>query len=201
MPVKIQGKDYSKVDERINDFKTDNPDYSLESEILENGETILMKATVKDKDGRVMSTGHAEEVRGSSYINKTSALENCETSAWGRALAAMNYGGDSVASAEEVSNAIINQRINEAVERIKKHNQAVRDNILSIAEVKKCFEDENFDSAAEAFYEISEEDRMSLSLATTKGGIFSIDDSKKFMDDRWKEAAKNYHNNENMKKN
>ena len=58
----------------------------------------------------MIANGLAEENRGSSYINKTSYVENCETSAWGRALANFGIGLDtSVASAEEVQNAIANQ--------------------------------------------------------------------------------------------
>ena len=52
----------------------------------------------------------AEEEKGSTFINKTSYVENCETSAWGRALANFGIGLDtSVASADEVQNAIANQ--------------------------------------------------------------------------------------------
>ena len=63
-----------------------------------------------DEQDREIATGIAEEVKGSTFINKTSYVENCETSAWGRALANMGIGLDtSVASAEEVQNAIANQ--------------------------------------------------------------------------------------------
>ena len=56
------------------------------------------------------ASGHAEERRGSSFINKTSYVENCETSAWGRALGNFGIGLDtSVASYDEVANAIKNQ--------------------------------------------------------------------------------------------
>ena len=61
------------------------------------------------KDGVTIATGLAVEVRGSSQINKTSALENCETSAIGRALAAFGLGGSEYASANEVENAIHQQ--------------------------------------------------------------------------------------------
>ena len=70
-----------------------------------------MKATVKDETGRVIATGHAYEKEGSSFINKTSALENCETSAWGRALGNLGIGIDeSMASAQEAANAMIQQK-------------------------------------------------------------------------------------------
>ena len=69
-----------------------------------------MKATISDEQGRVRATGHAEEVRASSQINKTSALENAETSAIGRALAALGYAGTEFASADEVAQAITQQK-------------------------------------------------------------------------------------------
>ena len=64
-------------------------------------------------NGNVLATGHASEKDGSSFINKTSALENAETSAVGRALGILGIGIDtSIASAEEVGNAVQNQKSN-----------------------------------------------------------------------------------------
>ena len=66
-----------------------------------------MVANVIDPSGRIVASGHAHETKNSSYINKTSHVENCETSAWGRALANFGIGIDSsVASANEVNMAI-----------------------------------------------------------------------------------------------
>ena len=112
--VNIKGKEYVEVNERLKAFRTlpEYKGYSLETEIhsLENG-VITMKATIKDADGNVKATGYAQEKESSSFINKTSFVENCETSAWGRALRNLGIGIDtSVASAEEVKNAIENQK-------------------------------------------------------------------------------------------
>lgn len=64
----------------------------ITSEILvDDGKRVVMKSRVyRYEDGvkLIAGEGHAEEVRGAGMVNKTSALENCETSAWGRALAA-----------------------------------------------------------------------------------------------------------------
>ena len=60
-------------------------------------------------DGKHIATGLAEESRTASRINQTSALENAETSAVGRALAMLGLTNDSIASAEEVSEALIKQ--------------------------------------------------------------------------------------------
>lgn len=109
--VNIKGKEYVEVNERIKYFRKTYPKYSLTSEVLEKtSDSILIIASILNEEGRVIANGLAEENRGSSYINKTSYVENCETSAWGRALANFGIGLDtSVASAEEVQNAIANQ--------------------------------------------------------------------------------------------
>lgn len=109
--IKIKGKDYVMVNERIKDFRKDHPDYSLVSEIVQLTEdSCVIKASILDTDGKVLATGHAQEDRQSTMINKTSYIENCETSAWGRALGNLGYGIDtSIASAEEVSMAIAKQ--------------------------------------------------------------------------------------------
>jgi hypothetical protein len=105
-------KDYIEVNERLLKFRADYPEGCIIPEIVkwEDG-VIVMKATVyltrEDMaNGTPVAVGHAYEVEGSSYINKTSALENCETSAVGRALAILGYEiKRSVASREEVENA------------------------------------------------------------------------------------------------
>jgi hypothetical protein len=108
----IKGKDYAEVNQRIKAFRMIHPEGSINTEIisLENG-IVTMRAIVSDCDGRILSTGHAQEKETSSFINKTSYIENCETSAVGRALGLCGIGIDtSVASYEEVANAIENQK-------------------------------------------------------------------------------------------
>ena len=80
--------------------------------------TVVMQADVY-VDGKHISTGHSEEKRNSSKINQTSALENAETSAVGRSLAFCSFISDGIASAEEVSAAIVQQD--------KKIQQALKD--------------------------------------------------------------------------
>lgn len=107
----IKGKDYAEVNQRIKAFRMIYPDGSIEPEIIsiENG-TVIMKCTVSDAEGNILSIGHAYEKENSTFINKTSYIENCETSAVGRALGLAGFGIDtSVASAEEVENAIAQQ--------------------------------------------------------------------------------------------
>lgn len=107
----VKGRPYVEVNERIKAFRRMCPSGSITTEILfMEGGIVTMKATVCDEDGKVLGTGLAQEKESSSYINKTSYIENCETSAIGRALGVCGIGIDgSVASAEEVENAINNQ--------------------------------------------------------------------------------------------
>tara|TARA_R100000742_G_C4277432_1_gene99296 strand:+ start:709 stop:1254 length:546 start_codon:yes stop_codon:yes gene_type:complete len=109
--IKIKGKDYVEVHERLKYFRTTYPKYSLTTEVIEKTESsILVMAIIKDDNDRVLATGLAEESKNSTFINKTSYVENAETSAWGRALGNLGIGLDtSVASADEVVNAIANQ--------------------------------------------------------------------------------------------
>ena len=110
----IRGKQYVEVNERIKFFRAEEQykfwTISTEVTILDNNEECICRAVVADLEQRVVATGHAHEVKGSSNINKTSYVENCETSAIGRALAMLGIGIDtSIASANEVSDAIAKQ--------------------------------------------------------------------------------------------
>ena len=115
----IKGKDYAEVNQRIKAFRMVYPQGTIETEILEsqteknsNENIVIFKATVKTEDGHILGTGTAYEKENSSFINKTSYIENCETSAVGRALGMAGFGIDvSVASAEEIQNAINNQTV------------------------------------------------------------------------------------------
>ena len=109
--IKIKGKEYVEVNERLKFFRATYPNYSLVSEVIDKTESsILIMASVIDENDNVLATGLAEEEKGSTFINKTSYVENCETSAWGRALGNFGIGLDtSVASANEVANAIAQQ--------------------------------------------------------------------------------------------
>lgn len=105
--VNIHGKAYETVALRVKKFREAHPNWSLTTAILHRDTNcVVMEATIADETGRTLANGHAEEYRSTSSINKTSALENSETSAIGRALAALGFGGTEFASADEVANAI-----------------------------------------------------------------------------------------------
>ena len=105
-------KDYVEVNVRIMKFYEKYPEGRIITELVKwEGDTIVMKATAYRDDKDIpASTGYAYEKEGSSFINKTSALENCETSAVGRCLAILGFEiKKSVASREEVANAQLQQ--------------------------------------------------------------------------------------------
>lgn len=96
--------DYVPVSERLELFRAEHPDWALLSEVqVDDGEKIRMVAWVVDDTGRKIACGHAEEDRRHGPVNRTSAVENCETSAWGRALANLGYEVKrGIASREEI---------------------------------------------------------------------------------------------------
>lgn len=108
--VKIQGRSYVLVADRIIYFNENFPNGSIKTELITapTEEKIVIKATVVPDISRAerQFTGYSQTVVGQGYINRTSALENAETSAVGRALAMMGIGViESVASADEVQKA------------------------------------------------------------------------------------------------
>lgn len=109
--INIRGKEYAEVSQRIMAFWELFPNGRIVTELLQDsGDRCVFKATAFDSFGNPMATGHAFEVKTSSNVNKTSYMENCETSAVGRALGILGIGSDgALASAEEVANAIEQQ--------------------------------------------------------------------------------------------
>lgn len=122
--VDIKGKNYVTVNDRLKYFRENFAGYALVTEVVQQTDssvikfkdvdvkkeaTITIRALIFNKEGVTVATGMAHETENSNYINKTSFVENCETSAWGRALANFGIGIDSeVASADEVANNLKN---------------------------------------------------------------------------------------------
>ena len=133
----IKGKEYAEVNQRIKAFRMLYPEGTIHTELISNADGVcVFKASVyANGDATINSllgTGHAYERESSSFINKTSYIENCETSAVGRALGMCGFGIDtSVCSAEELNNAIINQ---EASKPITKSQVKI---LVSLAEKKE----------------------------------------------------------------
>lgn len=118
-PIDVKGKLYMEVNQRIKAFRMVYPEGYIDTQIVsvENGVCIIH--AVCGNDGKILGSGTAYEKEGSTFINKTSYIENCETSAVGRALGMAGFGIDvSVASAEEVQTAIINQHKDEKLRKV-----------------------------------------------------------------------------------
>lgn len=108
--INIKGKEYVEVNERIRAFRELYPTGSIMTEMLSNDNGMCIFKTNIIVEGQILATGHAYEREGSTFINKTSYVENCETSSIGRALGILGIGIDtSIATAEEVGNAIKQQ--------------------------------------------------------------------------------------------
>ena len=141
MPIK--GKEYATVNQRILAFRKLFPEGTIETEMLSNNNGMcIFKATIKNGD-LVLATGFAYEKEDSSYINKTSYIENCETSACGRALGFLGLGVEtSIASAEEVTNAMNNQPLQKKDLAILVNTWTsaggTEENLLSFCKVKKA---------------------------------------------------------------
>jgi len=136
--IKIKGKEYVEVNERLKYFRKNYPNYTLSSEVTHiDSEMVVIKASIIDPDWVTKATGHAHEEKSSSFINKTSYVENCETSAWGRALANFGIGIDSsVASADEVDTAIKKQSKNGSVEKKKMSAKVFEEMLRAISNGK-----------------------------------------------------------------
>lgn len=164
--VNIKGKDYVEVNERVLFFRKNYENYKIKTELISNEKnnedihTCVFKAEILNDKNEIVSTGFAYEKENSTFINKTSYIENCETSAVGRALGFLGIGIDtSIASAEEVSNAINNQEKKEeqktrklSIKNATKQQydliqQAINEKVMSIELVQtavKEFGAENF---------------------------------------------------------
>lgn len=126
----IKGKAYAEVNERVKGFRRLFPNGSISTQLIsidesDNGKVCVFLATVADENGKTLATGTAYEKENSTYINKTSYIENCETSAVGRALGFLGIGIDtSIASSEEVQNAIANQTTPQDAQKEQKRAEA-----------------------------------------------------------------------------
>lgn len=124
--VKIQKTEYVMVNEKVKYFRSEDQykGWAIVSDIYKHeGDDIIIRTSIKNTEGVVISTGIAHEVAGSNKVNSTSHIENCETSAIGRALAGLGIGIDSSYSShnevamaiDKQNNGIVNTKTKEAV--------------------------------------------------------------------------------------
>lgn len=121
----VINKEYAEVNQRIKAFRMCYPGGAITTEIVSNENGIVtMQTTVRDDEGKVLATGYAYEKEGATQINSTSYIENCETSAVGRALGMCGFGIDtSVASYEEVKQAQAQQDSDNGSKEAKPSNK------------------------------------------------------------------------------
>lgn len=106
--IDIKGKKYVLVADRILYFNEKYPQGSIQTKLISEpmDNIVIVKAIVYPKPGTRKFTGYSQTKWGDGFINKTSALENAETSAVGRALAMMGIGViESIASVDEINKA------------------------------------------------------------------------------------------------
>jgi hypothetical protein len=187
--VNIKGKDYKLIVQRVQEFRETHPDWGMHSKVIHHdSERVIVKVWITDTDNRVRGTGLAEEDRSASRINQTSAMENCETSAFGRALASVGFGGDvAYASAEEVVNAINTQEQNTD---LLDHMQAARDNWQSVSAIKQAIQDNDMGYACQLYAELGHDAQLALHKAPTKGGIFTTAERNYMRTNDWTSAMK-----------
>jgi len=120
----IKGKPYVEVVERLKYFRANFADHSLTTEVVQlTPDFCVLNAIISDPTGRIVASGMAQEDRTSSAINKTSYVENCESSAWGRALGNFGIGLEvSIATADEMAMAIGKQQALDDI-RMQYHQQ------------------------------------------------------------------------------
>ena len=120
------GKMYTQVVHRMEALRRHHgTDFGVETKILvDDGHRVVVQAYITFAQGGVLGSGMAEEIRGQGHVNTTSALENAETSAVGRALASLGLAGGEYASANEIdavgrkSDAIESNKVIEKAEPV-----------------------------------------------------------------------------------
>lgn len=157
--IDVKGKNYVEVNERIKAFRMLYPDGLIDTQMVSNENGVcIFKAQVgyyeDDADGciRWLGIGHAYEKEGSTFINKTSYIENCETSAVGRALGMAGFGIDtSIASAEEVQNAIVQQEEDKTLSKTQETalREAIKNKNISTEKVLEILNKYGYEKLAD----------------------------------------------------
>ena len=129
--AKFNLEDYELVEDRLKKYWKDNPEGRIETNVVhitDDGSCVTIKADVTDNNGRLVATGIAQETKGDGFANTTSWMENCETSAIGRALANWKYQGSKKArpSREEMAKVQRNS-VTPTTDTKKKAEESVAD--------------------------------------------------------------------------
>ena len=181
MPIKLQGKEYNLVSERLVKFHDEYAgDYSIVTDVISSKDSCIMLAEIKDRNsGDVVATGHAQNF----YTGAQKVLEKTETTAVGRALALFSKDlmGSEIASADE----IVSWQQHQNDKGLLEHMEAVREHWQSIGFIKQQlgiaseghgdmeYMAPMLDAALEAWRELGEDVMRVLWRAPSKGGIFT----------------------------
>ena len=179
MPVKLQGKDYNLVSERLVKLREMWPDAVITTEV-EMGANHGIVRCVIEVDNR-LATGHAL-----FPVEPDKSLEKAETTACGRAMAFLDpeLMGSEIASADEIQDWNRGTVEKEFAQKYRRYGEALQRNLVSCAAIKQWLDDGELAAAWEAWNEIDEEDRQALRVAATKGGWLTVEQGK-----RLKEAS------------
>lgn len=198
--IEIHGKDYRTVPSRLKQFREDKrwEGWRLETDVTIGKASVLAVARAINPEGVTIATGHAHEAFNSSMINKTSAVENAETSAVGRCLAFLSpdLAGTQIASAEEVEAAKNLQSDLLELERLKGHNECVREHWESIHTIKTLLAENDYSGAYEAIHELKRDYAgawESLWKAPSKGGVWLTAERAQIRSNEMNAAMKAYH--------
>ena len=148
--------DYVEVNQRVLAFRKLYPEGMIRTTMLSCEDGIcIFKAEIFGDKCNLLSTGTAYEKENSTFINKTSYIENCETSAVGRALGFLGIGIDtSIASKEEVINAVVNQEEKPIILATEKQVKMLEEK-CSDEEKQKIYDMYNIDSLDKLTIEIA----------------------------------------------
>lgn len=187
--VSIHGSDYETVALRVTKFREENPDWTIKTKVVGAGEYVMIKASIYDTEMKLISTGHAEEERGQG-INATSAVENCETSAVGRALAFYKFPGVFLRSADEMSDALIQQGVKSLEKWYGEWMKVIREPVMlqKIMDIKDRLADSDYHAVAEIVMDMTDEQQQAMRKAPTKGGILTTEEIGKLKSNEYAEA-------------
>ncbi|GAA0586338.1 hypothetical protein ACFQH5_20475 [Halomonas salifodinae] len=191
----FRGKAYAPVAMRVEFLRRAfGTEVGIATEIVTIDErVVIVRATISDGAGRTLATGYAEEFRSNKGVNSTSALENAETSAVGRALAALGLGGGEYASADELAGAVHQQKQAEQQASAEEQRrqvlmEAVHANQASIDAIKAGLEAGDLSTAAEAWFELDDRTKQSLWVAPSNGGPFTTRERETMKSAEFREA-------------
>lgn len=177
MPIKLQGKDYQLVSERLIKLREKWPDAIINTDVEMGANHGIVRAVI-EVDNR-LATGHALFA-----VGPDKALEKAETTACGRALAFLDpeLMGTEIASAEEIGDFHLGKAKKEVEGQYKNYGFALQRNLKSCYAIQEFLDNGELGAAWEAWLEIDEESRKALRVASTKGGWLTVEQAKRLGD-------------------